>query len=248
MQSLHKNPLTTEQIEHYHCEGYVIVRGLIPAERCADVHALASKRELSGKDWTPAIFDHQQPDADAALHQLLVEPSVVDAVEALLSCSARVYYGMVAMVAPGGGRGLPWHQDNQYQHVLHHALNTFIAVSDIAPEQCTLWVAPRSHLSGVVASIDDKNFHGHKRCVSEPVNGMALPQLTAGDACIFNRNTIHRSLTNTTNTLRVAYAAQYMHEDGRVAATGQRDPSKMLANELAERWKKKRYKQIPEAS
>lgn len=114
------------------------------------------------------------------------------------------------MVSPNGGRGLPWHQDNQYQHVLDHALNTFIAVSDITTLQCTLWVAPRSHLRG--------------------------PDLKAGDACIFDRNTIHRSLTNQTAHVRVAYAAQYVEAAGVVADTGEPAAHWMTAHSLRQRW------------
>jgi len=161
---------------------------------------------------------------------------VIIAIEQLLGINANVYYGMAAMVPPNGGRGLPWHQDNQYQHVLHHALNTFIAVSDIAPKQCTLWVAPRSHLSGVVPNEDAADFLGHKRCIQDPPGGIPLPDLKAGDACIFNRNTIHRSLTNQSPHLRVAYAAQYIEADGRLASTGEPMAQWMTARSLQERW------------
>jgi hypothetical protein len=34
----------------------------------------------------------------------------------------------------------------------------------------------------------------------------------------------------------VAYAAQYAHEDARLAASGLRDPRQVPARELSERW------------
>ncbi len=231
--------LSPEEISHYHREGYVLVRGLVSAEVCAEVRKRAIERGAPGPGithWTPLIFDHRQPDEDPALHRILADPSVIAAIEQLLGSDAKVYYGMAAMVPPNGGRGLPWHQDNQYQHVLHHALNTFIAVSDITTPQCTLWVAPRSHLSGVVANENAADFNGHKRCTQEPVGGMPLPDLKAGDACIFNRNTIHRSLTNQTPNLRVAYAAQYVEAAGVVADTGEPAAHWMTANSLRQRW------------
>jgi ectoine hydroxylase-related dioxygenase (phytanoyl-CoA dioxygenase family) len=143
---------------------------------------------------------------------------------------------MIAIVPPGGGRGLSWHQENQYIYFLHHALNTFVAVTEIAPEQGTLWIAPRSHLYGLLPSEEAPDSKGHRRTLEEPENGIPMPHLSPGDACIFNRNTLHRSLTNHTDQPRVAYAAQYMHEDARLASSGLRDPGQMLARDLAERW------------
>jgi len=59
--------LTPDQIAHYHREGYVLVRGLVPAEACAAVKVRAIERGAPGpgiSHWTPLAFDHQQPDED----------------------------------------------------------------------------------------------------------------------------------------------------------------------------------------
>jgi ectoine hydroxylase-related dioxygenase (phytanoyl-CoA dioxygenase family) len=231
--------LSENDVAHYHREGYVLVRQLIPRALCDEVFQTAMDRQggrFVMNDWTRLVFDHGDPDADPALHPLLIEQGLIAIVEQLLASPARVQAGMVAILPPGGGRGLHWHQENQYIHILHHALNSFIAVSDIAPEQGTLWIAPRSHLYGVLPSEEAADFKGHRRALKEPENGVPMPHLSAGDACIFNRNTLHRSLTNNTDRPRVAYAAQYVHEDARVAATGLRDPRQMLVRELSERW------------
>ena len=42
----------------------------------------------------------------------LREPRVYTAAAQLLGSVARVYYAFFAVVPGGGGRGLPWHQDN----------------------------------------------------------------------------------------------------------------------------------------
>ena len=53
--------------------------------------------------WRAQIFLHDDPTRDAPLHRLLVEPSVVDAVEAILAGPARVVRG--GKYAPGAGDG-----------------------------------------------------------------------------------------------------------------------------------------------
>ena len=213
--------LSATDLAHYHREGYVLVRGLLDPADCATwrTAALGACTPVAGAAWTPVIFDHDHPDQRREVHGALVDARVLGAVEQLLGAQAQVWYGMAAVVPGGGGRGLPWHQDNQYTHILHHALNTFIALNDISPDMATLWVAPRSHLAGLTASHDRGD--GHREAAVAPANPLQLPALQAGDACIFNRNTLHRSLTNSTGQHRVAYAAQYVEAGGVHAATGE---------------------------
>jgi ectoine hydroxylase-related dioxygenase (phytanoyl-CoA dioxygenase family) len=158
---------------------------------------------------------------------------VYGAASQLLGSPARVYYGMLAIVPAHGGRGLPWHQDNQYTHLLGGALNAFIALCDITPEMANLWIAPRSHLSGVRPGKRAEVHQGHMEAIDAPENGLCLPPLRAGDACIFDRCTLHRSLKNETDQPRFAYAAQYQSDFARQAATGKKDPIRMRAADLA---------------
>lgn len=228
--------LTEAQIEDFYREGYVVVPSLVPESVIDCVVAVAKARVGETQNWQPTIFDGAHPQKDAPLHALLVEPNVVGAVEQLLSSPPRVYYGMLAVVAAHGGNGLPWHQDNQYEHILGGALNVFIALCDITIDKAILWVAPRSHLSGVLPSqANGTTAPGHREALIEPENGMPLPGLKKGDACIFDRNTLHRSLKNETAEPRFAYAAQYVADQARSAATGRHDLTLQRTNELAQR-------------
>lgn len=229
-------PLTEADIETYWREGYVLIRGLVPTDAIDAAVAAWKQKHQDALDrngaWSATTFDHQHPDRDHDLHRLLVHPRVLAAVEQLLEAPARIYYGMMAVVPPRGGRGLQWHQDNQYTQILGHALNSFIACCRIPPEKCNLWVSPRSHLKGLVESV---TVEGHRHS-ADPGNGICLPTLEPGDACIFNRYTLHRSLTNATDEIRWAYAAQYQEDKARDATTSKRDPLRMRARDLAAYW------------
>jgi hypothetical protein len=229
--------LTEEQVEHFYREGYLLVPGLVPASSVEAVLKLAPTRLNDKGFWEPRIFDHKNPLKDAPLHRLLVEPPIEEAVRAIFSSSPRVYYGMLAAVPAGGGNGLPWHQDNQYQQILGGALNVFIALSPISQEKAGLWVAPRSHLKGVQpARINDTTALGHREALTEPENPLALPPMEPGDTCIFDRNMLHRSLKNLTDENRFAYAAQFQAEHARMADTGKKDPIRLPVTELREYW------------
>jgi ectoine hydroxylase-related dioxygenase (phytanoyl-CoA dioxygenase family) len=224
-------PLTEEQIEEYYREGFLVVERLVPVE-CVD-RVLAEARKIAvtpGGGWTPSIFDHDQPLHDPRLHQLLVESHIVGAVEQIFEAPARVWYGMLAIVPAQGGKGLEWHQDNMYTPLVGRALNVFIALCDITPEMANLWVAPKSHLKGIQDSLTSE---GH-RVAATPENGIPLPTLRKGSACIFDRSTLHHSKRNETAEDRYAYAAQYLEDNARIASTGRKDPRRMRVSELTE--------------
>ena len=237
--------LTEEQVQHFYLEGYVVVPGLVPAEEIDKVLAEAPRTQQEGGGWAARIFQHTQPEADAELHRLLVEPHIVEAVRDIFASEPRVLYGMLAVVPAHGGTGLPWHQDNQYMQVLGGALNTFVALCDISPDKAILWVAPRTHRLGIqpAKDTDQANTKGHKEAIVEPENGQPLPAMKKGDVVIFDRNTYHRSLKNETGEHRYAYAAQYQSENARNAENGLRDTPevgpRMKAAELRDLWTEK---------
>jgi len=227
--------LSNEQIAHFYREGYVLIQGLVPPESIESVMSDARSRVREGNQWQPTIFDHDNPTQDASIHQLLYHPNVIAAAQDLLGSTPRVYYGMLAVVPAGGGNGLPWHQDNQYSHILGGAINAFIALSRITPDMATLWLGPQTHRLGrQEAKTNTTTAPGHRESLYEPPNPVQLPTLEPGDACIFDRNTLHRSLINTTDRNRFAYAAQYQADHARMADTGELDPKRIRAVELAQ--------------
>ncbi len=225
--------LSEEQMQHYFREGYVVAPGLLPLDVVDDVVAVAKEKIVAHTRWQPTCFEHDNPTKDADIHRILIEPHVAEAVGQLLASEPRAYFGMLAIVPPHGGTGLPWHQDNMYDLVLGGALNCFIALCDISPAKAILWVAPRSHRLGLQLSKENQgSAPGHREAVVDPPNGIPLPAMKAGDACIFDRSTLHRSLKNETDEPRYAYAAQYQSDHARRAETGAKDPKKMRVREL----------------
>lgn len=228
--------LTEEQIEEFYREGFILVPGLVSKPTVARVLEYGRRFESPGDagGWRARIFDHANPEKDAELHQILWDPSVVGAVEQIFESDARIWYGMCAVVPANGGDGLPWHQDNQYTQILGRALNVFVALTEVTPERANLWIAPRSHLGGTQPARPSDLYAGaHREAVVAPENGICLPTLQPGDACIFDRCTYHRSLKNETDQHRFAYAAQYLADNARLAKTGKKDPTRMRARDLA---------------
>lgn len=225
--------LTEEQIEHFFREGYVIVPGLVPPEDAEAVLAAGWDRVGESERWQATTFNHDAPETDPAIHRLLAHPRVVEAAAQYLGSAPRVWYGMLAVVRAHGGDGLPWHQDNQYTHLLGGAMNIFIALTPVREESAGLWIAPRSHWMGTQPSRrNEDTAPGHREALVTPDGGFPLPPMAPGDACLFDRCTYHRSGKNSTDEHRFAYAAQYQAENTRPALTGKRDPKRLLATDL----------------
>lgn len=221
-----KNMLTDDEIEQYFREGYLLKRNLVPQSVVEAVRAIGETTKITeGGGWTPKIFDRENPTSEPELHAILRHPSVVATAGQLLGTPPLIYYGMLAIVPAHGGNGLPWHQDNMYSHIYGGALNIFVALSEITPEMANLWVAPGSHKLGTQPSKrNETTAKGHREALVEPENALLLPTLQPGDTCIFTRDTLHRSLTNTTDQNRYAYAAQFCATNARYTETGKRPP------------------------
>lgn len=230
--------LTEDQMNEYNREGYLVVRNVVPAEVVDRVleAAFRLQRTVENGDsaWQYISFNHQNPFQDSALHEILSHPRVCGLVAQLLDSEPRVFYGMLAVVPAGGGKGLPWHQDNQYEHIFGKALNTFVALSEITPEKANLWVVPGSHTNGLLPYKMSETFQGHRENLEEPKNPVLLPTLHKGDVCIFSRYMLHRSLTNSTTEDRFAYAAQYCEKFSRKSTDGTRY-ERIMAAELYEK-------------
>ena len=109
------SPLSEADVRSFHEEGFVVVRQLAPlavVEAVLAAGEAAQQWEGGGPNFQAQIFDGNQPIKDVEVHALLREPRVYTAAAQLLGSVARVYYAFFAVVPGGGGRGLPWHQDN----------------------------------------------------------------------------------------------------------------------------------------
>jgi ectoine hydroxylase-related dioxygenase (phytanoyl-CoA dioxygenase family) len=226
--------LSDEQIEAYYREGFILLEKVARPEVIDAALAASDKTPRAGGGWDAELFVHDIPLQDATIHQLLVEPGVVDAVAQLFESPVRVWFGMLAVVPAESGTGLPWHQDNMYTPVSGRAANAFIALCDITPDNAGLWVAPRSHRRGILPNHPSEKFGGHREADTEPENPLQLPPMQKGDACIFDRHMLHRSIENVTSEHRYAYAAQYIEDNARMFETGKKDPLRMRVSDLRE--------------
>jgi len=156
-----RHQVAVEDYRHYHAQGFLIVRGLVPD---ADVQAMLEHGMgiLDGSVSLPNVptpppgatrdellrrFSriHMLHRTDAMHEQYLLHPKILDVQEALIGPDVLCLQTMLFFNAPGmGGQG--WHQDSAYITVYPDTLNgAWLALDRADEENGCLWVVPGSH-------------------------------------------------------------------------------------------------------
>jgi len=212
--------VTETMVEQFYREGFFYARQFLTQEAVDAINAeyVSYANERGDGKWkSQGITDIAKEQANyPQTTQFLTDPTVVRVFESVLGGQVKLWLGMYAVVAPHG-KGLEWHQDNQYTHILGHMLNGFIALDHISQENAGLWIAPGSHLNGRQPDIGGED--GHRRA-AEPANGIPCDPMAPGDAVFFHRETLHHSKQNHTDNPRRAYAFQVASASCRYAKTG----------------------------
>lgn len=203
--------LEETHVEQFYRDGYFMAPKLLSRENVDAINACYVKQiaEMEGTEWRSMGFDDEA-------QAILKSSRLIQMFEQILGGPTRLWLGMYAVVPPRG-RGLEWHQDNMYTHVLGHMMNAFVALDDISSENAGLWIAPRTHLLGRQSNL---NAPGEHRRAADPDNPEAVPPLKAGDALFFHRELLHHSKENQTDVPRRAFAFQVSSAYCRYAETG----------------------------
>jgi ectoine hydroxylase-related dioxygenase (phytanoyl-CoA dioxygenase family) len=213
--------LTEDMIEQFYRDGYFYARQFITPEAVAAINAEHESFANEGgtKEWKSkgiTSIEKARPEFPNTV-SFLTDRNIIRIFERILGGDVKLWLGMYAVV-PAGGKGLEWHQDNQYTHILGHMLNGFIALDRISVENAGLWIAPGSHLLGRQPNLNEEGAK-HRRA-AEPANGIPCEPMNPGDAVIFHRETLHHSKENRTDRPRRAFAFQVSSASCRYAKTG----------------------------
>lgn len=124
--------------------------------------------------------------------------------------------GQMMFVKKGGKPGQAPHQDEFYIPTRDRSLcGAWIALDDATVENGCLWVIPGSHKHGIIWPMekhDDPRYDVSPISCKHPYSDehyVPVP-LSAGDSVFFNGYLLHKSLNNTTDGYRRAFANHYM--------------------------------------
>jgi ectoine hydroxylase-related dioxygenase (phytanoyl-CoA dioxygenase family) len=216
--------LSKQQIEAYHKDGYVILKGLLTGQEVDALRERAkSDREMDNHafqrdDGTGAkvrlsLWNHP---GDGIYGMIARSHKVVDSVEQLLEDEVYHYHSKMIMKEARVGGAWAWHQDYGYWYgngVLYPDLcSVYIAVDAATRENGCLQVLKGSHklgridhvLTGDQAGADLERVEEIKKRLE-----LVYVELDRGDAVLFHSNLLHRSDRNNSENPRWAMICCY---------------------------------------
>ncbi len=223
--------LTSEQLQQYERDGYLIVRGLFSVEEIA--HLRDHFMEIHARGPIPGFFDPLTVEESKGdiLRQYprIMHPHRFDELskkymlDARLESVLRGLFGEEPLASqsmlyfkPPGARGQALHQDNFYLQVSPGTcMAAWVPLDDTDEENGGLFVAPGTQNGGIqcphVADLT-KSFTTEEVDVPAGVEPIAA-NLKQGDVLFFNGSVIHGSFPNISSTrFRRAFICHYVGE------------------------------------
>ena len=219
--------LTSEQLESYERDGYLVLAGLFDDAELAEIQRkfdeLADRGEPVPGFWEPDVtsddplkryprvmhphrWDERakammlKPEIERVLHDLLGEPAV--------ACQTMHFY------KPPGSPGQALHQDNFYLSVKPgNCIAAWTAVDPADPDNGGLFVVPGTHKMDIHCPDPDDAERTKSTNLVDPPKGMkAVPVvMDAGDTLFFNGSVVHGSGRNkTADRWRRSFISHYM--------------------------------------
>ncbi len=209
--------LSVEQIDFYHENGFVHVRGLLAPEEAAayraEVHAIAERQGSNDATWesvrgsgTQITHCHDVQFRSAAFTRLLVDARLTAIAQAIIGPNVQLHHTKMFIKPPEKGSLFPMHQDFPYFPHRDHSMIAVILHFDDAPEEkgC-LRVYPGSHKLGPLPA--EGNDH-HLNVDRFPLAGATPIPARAGDAIFFSYLLAHGSGLNVSDEPRTTLLVQ----------------------------------------
>jgi len=219
--------LTSQELEFYHKNGYVLVRGLLSqsdaAEYRQECHSLAARLSSQGNidaTWgaaraavaeakdTKIMHCHNVQFFAACFTKLLVnEDFTAVASEIIGSPNVQLHHTKMFIKPPEKGSPFPMHQDAPYFPHDRHSMIAAVCHFDDAPiEKGCLRVVPGSHKLGILEHSQEGGWH--LPFDKYPISSAIPCEAKAGDVLFFSYLTIHGSGINISSEARTTVLVQ----------------------------------------
>lgn len=239
-------PLTDEQVDSYHRDGYVFMENALSAEQ---LHALRAdfdtwREESRGHNDAYGITIDERPrfdvepghSAEAPALRRIASPTEVsdayldamrnapgvDAVAQVIGPDVQFNNCKINSKQPGAATQVKFHQDFAFQP---HSNTDLVAVlyflDDVDLDNGPLRVVPGSHRGELYSHWEDDVFSGVVEPeVVEMAEAAAVPCIgPAGSACLMHNLLLHGSGPNVSDQPRTLFIAEYRSDDAIPLAT-----------------------------
>lgn len=221
--------ITPQQIEQYRTEGYFILENAMTDEQLTglrdecDRYVQQFDQEMEAKGVTSKGISHYKKryfisnrgHESPAITSFLFSALMADVARATLGDNAYLFNEQYVVKAAEVGTKFGWHQDSGYVGHYHTPyLSCWCALDDMTEANGTIYVLPYSRAGMKPDDLFDHTVEeGSNDKVGYHGDDPGIPAIVpAGSVVVFSSRTFHRSGTNTTDTMRRSYLAQYSPE------------------------------------
>jgi phytanoyl-CoA hydroxylase len=207
--------LSEQQLLQFKDEGYTLLGQVLSEDDLISIRMeearFRANAKISPSQQNRTLFFSQVCPYSEVIRRIGTAGRHLDAVTQLIGPDVMLLYTQFVTKMPDGESGkseFPWHQDNGYVSIEPpRNVTVWVALDDVDTRNGCVWVAPKSHLNGLLP---------HKRKSADSwflelnVEGDGVPAvMKAGEAIAFTGLTLHRSKLNHTATPRRAFFFEY---------------------------------------
>ncbi len=217
--------ITSQQIDFFHENGYVIVENLLNQQEVeyfrqvyedflhgkiatngqrSDLSGLTDKgeKERIVQIMRPSLL--HQPLQNSILHQRAVQIA-----QALMGKDMELDFDMLIDKPPYTNAPTPWHQDEAYWIDMEdkRAASCWVALDDVVKENGCMWFVPKSHLQPL-RQHEQTGKGGALQCEADELEAVAA-EIMAGTCTFHHGRTIHYARGNNTSRRRRAFIANF---------------------------------------
>jgi phytanoyl-CoA hydroxylase len=229
--------LSEEQLDFYHENGYLLVRGLITREQAerlrAEAHALIerlsaiksmeatweSARGVTAEK-TVLLHCHNAQFFSGDFARLLVDERLTGVAAQLIgSPNVQLHHNKIFIKPPEKGAPFPMHQDHPFfPHERHSMIAAVLHLDDAPEEKGCIRVVPGSHKGGPLEHLPEGSYH--LPFEQYPLEAAVACPAEAGDALFFSYLTVHGSGVNTSGAARTTILIQMRDPADRALTKG----------------------------
>ncbi len=243
--------LSTEQLERFNEDGYIIIPGLLSDDEVKKIKALQARAEAMAQehgesfnidgahyDVEPLPPGHPEGKtvalrkiqevftSEPAFAEVMASKKLLDVVADLIG-DEIYYHSSKYMCKPAfGGRRKPWHQDWAYWSDMNSKqVTVWCAIDKATTENGCMQIIPGSHKKGLVEHYHGEDFMIHEEGITE--ENIVIAEMNPGDALIFNVLALHASDPNNSSKDRLSAIIDFDSEpppESRRTPYGSYDP------------------------
>ena len=226
--------LSPEQIEEFHRDGAIVVRGLFAPEEVAALErgiernlAEPSRRfKVASRPDDPGWFgeDFCNWQRIEEFRDIAFNSRAADAAGALMGCDVRLYHDHMLVKEPGTRQDTPWHQDQPYYNVDGFNNCSMWAPVDPVALESTLefvagshregWLMPRSFMDNQAKWFPEGSLRELPAIEDDRSSFNILRwQMEPGDAVFFHMLTLHHAYGVPGQRRRRAFSLRFLGDD-----------------------------------